>query len=121
MHSDVTVVGSFLGELEVSQVYAVRKAIRSIKVGIDESSQGLEVSEFVKLKAIARCEDGSETDVTCQVTWQSDPEATRISGCGYLHLLTPRPFHEGATRVTASYGGVTRQERIELPRVSKTP
>jgi hypothetical protein len=114
--ADVTVVASFLSEPELTRTYSIRKKVRALRITVDESSQVMEASEYVKLKAIAYCADGSESDVTCQVSWQPDPDAARISGCGYLHLLSKQPVHEGFARVGATYGGVTRVERVPLPR-----
>jgi len=114
--SDVTVTASFYGEREGSETYRIRKPFKNIEVGIAEISQGIDRSDYVRMKVLAHCQDGTVADVTCQSELSIAPEIGKTAGCGQLQILSPAVLRDGQIRVNAQYGEHSVTRWVVLPR-----
>jgi hypothetical protein len=112
--SEVTVTANFLGEREKSITYSIQKPIQSLQVSLSEDSEGVSNSEYVRFKVLARCRDGTITDVSCQSTWNSEPIFGEFLNCGNLHL-TPYSQKMKEVQVRVTYGNNQVQQKIRIP------
>jgi hypothetical protein len=129
MSSDAVVSASFYGEIEGKTTLRPRKRVLELTVALDESSQSVEAAgTSTRLRAVARCEDGTTEDVSCQADWRLVPDPDyhsprEIEGCGLYHHLDARAerAQTEALRterivVEARYGGVQSRTTLQLPR-----
>jgi len=102
IHSDVTVSVRFLDEFESQSTLRVRKKIASLSVTGQEHFSQTHRYEFTELRLIAKCEDGTEQEVSCQANWSADPRSGHFSTCGYF---TPsvESLKEGRALIQAHY------------------
>jgi hypothetical protein len=115
--SDVVVSANFLDEREGRRVFSLRKPLHALDLKVAESDVTAARAEFIQLKLTARCEDGSDADVTCEAEWSlarpDDGPSGELLGCGVFHRTTLGIQH---ARVTARYGGLSVTRDLELPR-----
>ena len=106
IHSDVTVAARFLDEFETQSTLKFRKKIDSLVVTGKEHFSETHRYEFTELRLIAKCEDGSEQEVSCQAEWTANPRSGGFSSCGYFSPSV-ESLKEGRALIEARYAGQT--------------
>jgi hypothetical protein len=87
--------------------------LQSITISLP--SQHLVLGMFVPPRATGHYSDGSTADLTWMVTWSSlDEQVVRVGGGGLS------AENEGATSITASFGGVARSLGVDVRMVQLT-
>lgn len=111
VHSDVEVNARFFDDAEAKRVIPLLKDLRSIELERGDPADAKDHSEFVKLRLVAHCADGTTSDVTCQADWKISTAGLEMRGCGTIHRLGPA----SQALVSVSYGGLEATRAIELP------
>jgi hypothetical protein len=117
IHSDVIVTGDFIGEHSRSRVVSIRKPIQKLEVFPDAAFNAVaQTSGWIQLKVIARCEDGTSANVTCQADW----EGLGSHACGRVDLSPIRlraPSDDSPVTIRARYGDREASYQVRDPRL----
>lgn len=111
----VEINADFYGERAGRVAIPFAKSIKTLELGISESSQVIDTGEYIKLKLQAYCTDGTQADVACQASWKIPAELGRLRACGNLQIYSQQALTDGMAQATATYAGktVTRQVRFK--------
>jgi hypothetical protein len=113
--SDLIVGADFYHERQGARTFRIRKKVAALEIAVDGASLGFDRSQYVGLKLVARCADGTESEVSCQAQWRSlSPQAVDVSGCGNLTIVSQELVNLDPVTVSATYGGVTTTRAIPL-------
>ena len=118
--SDVEVSAQFMEQYAGSRRVEIRKEIQSLDIQVAGRSVAVGPQEFIHMEAIARCSDGSTSNVTCQTEWKTK-ERARFGGCGVLQLYpVKRATDNEPISITGSYGGVSATRSFEFTPIPLT-
>jgi hypothetical protein len=113
--TEVVIYSKFLNALSSAQVFNPRKKLDSLSLGIHDAwkSAGNSPGQL-QLKLEARCQDGTQSDVTCLAQWSmlsSESAGAKLGPCGRLEGT-----HSGdRLRVRARYGPLSSESTITAP------
>lgn len=116
---DVEVNADLLGERAAHIVIPFRKKITALSVEVAESSQVIEKSDYLQLKVLAYCEDGTQSEVTCQSSWKLPKGLGRVSACGSLQIFDREAFRTGEFDITTEYAKIQMTRRLHFRGVSR--
>ena len=112
----VVVSADFFREAGGTQEIRIELPLRELKLELDPRAQGGDQSEYIQLRLIAECEDGTQSEVACQAAWNTDEkDVAEVTGCGRIRLLRTENMHGRLLRVTAGYGSKTITKELHLP------
>jgi hypothetical protein len=115
--SDVTVTADFLRERTGSLTVPIRKSLKELRVKLAESHHGMDGHPYLRFTATAVCDDGTETDVSCQADWGgTDPRLGRLVSCGNFRTRRGADLDDVPFRVEARYGERAGSLHSRLPR-----
>jgi hypothetical protein len=109
--SDVVVSASFFGEWQAERTFSPARKVTRLEIQISGATQFIDSLQTTNLVAIAHCEDGTSSEVTCQSQWNVRSPNIEISGCGHLRFLSSAN-PEALETLEASYGGITAQRKV---------
>jgi len=112
-NSGFVLSANFLNEIQSSTAVKTHKPLRSLIVSLDESSHSFQKTELLKLEAKAFCQDGTASDVSCQVHWASNSSGVEVTGCGDLRVVGKSPTD---VQITAEYQTTRATKQIYLKR-----
>ena len=113
IHSEITVSARFLDEFETQTRYRIEKKIQSLLVSGEEHYSNEHRYEVTQFHLIAKCQDGTEQEVSCQADWSTQPEMGSFSVCGYF-TPSAESLKQGSAVIQARYAGETLTYRLDL-------
>ncbi|MGZ3687725.1 MAG: hypothetical protein ACXWPM_00395 [Bdellovibrionota bacterium] len=113
--SDVQVSANFYDEREGTRTFQIRRPLKNLELRVNEESLTPDGSEYVSLRLIAHCQDGSSSDVSCQASWSMARDFGQIGPCGNTHFQVSKGRYGDLTPVQASYGGLNVTKTVHLP------
>ncbi len=112
-HSDVSLTGTFLGELVATHTLKYRKPLARLEVRVASRAEGASsTTDTVELEVIAHCEDGTSSNISCQADWKTASPG-RIRRCG---VYEPEKNPPQSIDVTVTYGNLTVNRTLKMPR-----
>jgi hypothetical protein len=112
---DVGVSATFLGVMEGRANLALRKKVRTLELTLAPSSQTGPEGNTLLLEAVAHCQDGTQTAITCLAEWSAHSEDGEMAGCGRFKVSAPKSRKEGSAQFTVKYGEHQESRRIAFP------
>lgn len=106
----VTLTAAFAGissstEVTINPAFITTIEVKSVPTG---AAARVVLRRLLELRAVATLSDGTQQDVTIQANWTTDPAAATVVAGLFRGIAV------GATKVTASFGGVSGQLEVEV-------
>lgn len=112
LHSDVGITANLFNEAETSQRIEFRKPLADLEIRLREESQGVDATDYLRLRVIAHCKDGTTTEVNCQANWSVSPDEGESLGCGNIRVTSKLALKDHQITVTATYGPIKRTQKV---------
>jgi hypothetical protein len=109
----ITVTANFLDEREAQETFDFHRQLRELQLSPAADAQPS--NGFLRLRAVATCEDNTSTDLTCKVSYRTEGRAAVVEGCGTLRLEPDCTRDSDTVRVIAAYGGLESSLLVHAP------
>jgi hypothetical protein len=115
LSSDIHLTGDFLGYKKTTLPIKVRKPIDSLQMNLGDQAMSVEDDVHIKMNLVAKCKDGTSTDVSCLADWKPLDRFGTMKGCGMFHVNAKRVPAGQKITFRAEYGGRFIEKLVQLP------